>query len=59
MNRAIDDNRPGEKKANRPGGSRPTPGSWIMVGIAWLLVSVPPAWGVFKVFEKATILFRG
>lgn len=37
---------------------RPTPGSWIMVGIAWLLVGLPLAWGIYKTFEKAAVLFR-
>jgi len=55
MNRFININRLGTSNG---AVCRPTPGSWIKVGIAWVLVSVPLGWGIFKTFEKATILFR-
>jgi hypothetical protein len=35
-----------------------SPGSWIPVGIAWLLVSVPLLWGVWTTLVKAAVLFR-
>lgn len=38
--------------------SRPSPVSWVWVGIAWVLVGLPLAWGIYKTFEKAAILFR-
>lgn len=38
--------------------TRPTPGNWAMVVIAWVLVGVPLAWGIYKTFEKAAVLFR-
>ena len=52
---SINANRPAKSNA---AGNRPTPGSWIKVGVAWALVSLPLAWGVFKTFEKAAVLFR-
>jgi hypothetical protein len=55
MNHSVNSNLPGSSPAV---GSRPTLGSWIKVGIAWLLVIVPLAWGVYKTLEKAVILFR-
>ena len=36
----------------------PTPASWMMVGIAWVLVGVPLLWGVFMTLKKAAQLFR-
>ncbi len=37
---------------------RPSPSSWIMVAIAWVLVGVPLLWGIFITFKKAALLFR-
>jgi hypothetical protein len=36
----------------------PSAGSWLMVGIAWVLVSVPLLWGIWTTLAKATVLFR-
>lgn len=36
----------------------PSPGSWVLVGIAWLLVSVPLLWGIWITLKKATVLFQ-
>lgn len=33
-------------------------GDWTVVAIAWTLVGVPLAWGIYKSLEKALILFR-
>jgi hypothetical protein len=33
-------------------------GSWLVVGIAWLLVSVPLLWGIWTTPAKAAVLFR-
>jgi hypothetical protein len=33
-------------------------GSWILVGIAWLPVSVPLLWGIWTTLVKAAVLFR-
>lgn len=32
--------------------------NWILVAVAWTLVGVPLAWGIFKTLEKALVLFR-
>jgi hypothetical protein len=36
----------------------PSQGSWILVAIAWLLVSVPLLWGIGTTLAKAAVLFR-
>jgi len=36
----------------------PSPGSWVLVGVAWLLVSVPLLWGIWTTLKKAAVLFR-
>lgn len=36
----------------------PSSGSWILVAIAWLLVSVPLLWGIWTTLAKAAVLFR-
>lgn len=36
----------------------PSASSWILVGIAWILVGVPLLWGIFITFKKASVLFR-
>ena len=38
----------------------PTPGtgSWLVVGLAWLAVSVPLLWGIYTTLAKAAVLFR-
>ena len=38
--------------------SRPSPGSWVLVVIAWALVGIPLAWGVSKTLQTAVRLFR-
>ena len=37
---------------------RPDPGSWPWVGVAWTLVGVPLAWGLYTTLVKALPLFR-
>jgi hypothetical protein len=32
--------------------------SWIVVGLAWLLVSIPLFWGIWQTIKKAAVLFR-
>jgi hypothetical protein len=44
--------------ASDDGSVPPSPGSWILVGIGWLLVSVPLLWGVWTTLAKAAVLFR-
>jgi hypothetical protein len=36
----------------------PSASSWLVVGIAWLLVSLPLLWGIWTTLAKATVLFR-
>jgi hypothetical protein len=36
----------------------PSPGSGLVVGMAWLLVSLPLLWGIWTTLAKATLLFR-
>jgi hypothetical protein len=40
------------------GSATPSGGSWVLVGIAWLLVSVPLLWGIWTTLAKAVVLFR-
>jgi hypothetical protein len=37
------------------GGGR---SSWLAVAVAWTLVGLPLAWGIYKTLEKALVLFR-
>lgn len=36
----------------------PTRSSALRVGLAWSLVSLPLAWGIFETLKKAILLFR-
>jgi hypothetical protein len=40
------------------GSDRPSGRSWILVAIAWLLVSVPLLWGIWTTLAKAAVLFQ-
>ncbi len=44
--------------AQPPEAQDPTPGQWPLVIVAWLLVGIPLAWGVFQTMKKAALLFR-
>ena len=37
---------------------RPSAGSWILVGLAWVAVGVPLLWGIWTTLKKAIVLFR-
>lgn len=50
--------RPDRTRLQPEASSHPTPASWVLVGIAWVLVGLPLAWGIYKTFEKAAVLFR-
>ena len=39
-------------------GNGPRPGSWLLVGVAWTLVSVPLLWGIWTTLKKSLVLFR-
>jgi hypothetical protein len=40
------------------GSVTPSTDSWILVGIAWLLVSMPLLWGIRTTLVKAAVLLR-
>jgi hypothetical protein len=37
---------------------KPSPGSWLLVAMAWMAVGVPLGWGVFMTLKKAALLFK-
>lgn len=36
----------------------PNPRSWVRVAIAWTLVAIPLAWGIYRTIKMAIVLFR-
>ena len=38
--------------------SKPSQSSWVLVGLAWSLVSIPLLWGIWQTVKKAAVLFR-
>lgn len=38
--------------------TRPAPRGWLAVAIAWSLVGIPLAWGVYKTLQTAERIFR-
>jgi hypothetical protein len=40
------------------GSSEPRPGQWGLVALAWLLVGIPLAWGIWNTLLKAVALFQ-
>jgi hypothetical protein len=36
----------------------PAPSSWVLVILAWSLVSIPLLWGIWQTVKKAAVLFR-
>jgi hypothetical protein len=32
--------------------------SWVLVALAWLLVGIPLAWGIYRTLRSAIVLFR-
>lgn len=38
--------------------AKPSPGSWTLVVLAWLPVTVPLLWGIWQTVKKAAVLFR-
>lgn len=37
---------------------KPSPSSWVLVVLAWSLVSIPLLWGIWQTVKKAAVLFR-
>jgi hypothetical protein len=38
--------------------TRPSSGGWLAVVLAWALVGIPLAWGVYRTLQTAVKLFR-
>ncbi len=34
-----------------------SPGSWALVAVAWVLVGIPLAWGIYQTLQTAVKLF--
>jgi len=32
--------------------------SWVLVALAWLLVGIPLAWGIYRTLRSAIVLFK-
>ena len=43
----------GNDTSGEPSGS-----SWVLVILAWSLVSIPLLWGIWQTVKKAAVLFR-
>ena len=41
-----------------PASAEPSRAGWLTVALAWILVGVPLAWGIFQTVRKASLLFR-
>jgi hypothetical protein len=37
---------------------QPSKGSWIVVILAWIPVTIPLLWGIWQTVKKAAVLFR-
>jgi hypothetical protein len=44
--------------ANNDASGEPAGGSWIIVALAWLPVTLPLLWGIWQTVKKAAVLFR-
>ena len=44
--------------ANNQASEGPAEGSWVMVVLAWLPVTLPLLWGIWQTVKKASVLFR-
>ena len=41
-----------------PGGPiKPSAASWIIVAVAWTLVGIPLAWGIYRTLQTAVKIF--
>lgn len=59
MQRAADPAAPGVALVNGEDRStQPSPSSWLLAILAWLLVSIPLLWGIWQTVKKAAVLFR-
>jgi hypothetical protein len=37
---------------------KPSFSSWVLVAVAWTLVGIPLAWGIYRTLQTAVKLFR-
>jgi hypothetical protein len=37
---------------------KPSSSGWVLVVLAWSLVSIPLLWGIWQTVKKAAVLFR-
>jgi hypothetical protein len=37
---------------------KPSSSSWVLVAVAWTLVGIPLAWGIYRTLQTAVKLFR-
>ena len=44
--------------ANNNASEEPAGGSWVLVVLAWLPVTLPLLWGIWQTVKKAAVLFR-
>ncbi len=38
--------------------TKPNPSRWLLVAVAWTLVGIPLAWGIYRTLLTAVKLFR-
>jgi len=38
--------------------AKPSQTSWVVVAIAWTLVGIPLAWGIYRTLQSAIVLFK-
>ena len=43
---------------NGTNATKPSAGSWVLVAIAWSLVGIPLAWGIYRTLLTAIKIFR-
>lgn len=39
------------------GPTKPSSSSWVLVAVAWTLVSIPLAWGIYRTLRTAVKIF--
>jgi hypothetical protein len=39
------------------GPTQPSSSSWVLVAVAWTLVGIPLAWGIYRTLQTAVKIF--
>lgn len=39
------------------GPTKPSSSSWVLVAVAWTLVGIPLAWGIYRTLQTAVKIF--